>query len=111
MKHIGDRPLPEMYGPGLEIDCQCARCGSSCGWQDCCHCEDGSLGSDCIDDLCHGGQCIHGDSGFIACDICDGRGGWQHCLSGAEWCAANPMPGREGIEQGQIEWFTIKAGR
>lgn len=111
MKHIGDHPLPETYGPGLEIDCQCARCGSSCDWQHCYNCDEGSLGSDCIDDLCHGGECIHGDSGFIPCDICGGYGGWNQCLSGAEWCEANPMPGRESITQGQIEWFTIKAGR
>lgn len=35
---------------------------------------EGHLGSNCIDDLCHGGECIHGDSGTIRCDVCHGTG-------------------------------------
>ena len=93
---------------GKEYDCQCARCGSSCDSQDCWNCEDGSLGSDCCDDLCHGGECIHGDSGFIPCDVCRGHGHWFSCLSSPEWCEANPLPGRENIARGKIEWFCIE---
>lgn len=107
MKIIADRPTPEMYRSGLKIDCQCARCGSSCDYEHCTNCEDGSCGSDCIDDLCHGGECIHGDSGFIPCDICDGQGGWNYCMSSLEWCEANPLPGRESVQRGAIEWFTF----
>lgn len=78
---------------------QCARCGSSATWVDCYHCggDDEALGSDCIDDLCHGGECIHGYSGFIRCDICRGKGGWWRCCSGSAWCEAHPMAGREGV--------------
>lgn len=106
---IGDHPPDSMYRNGVEIDCQCARCGSSCDYVDCGHCDEGSLGSDCIDDLCHGGECIHGDSGFIPCDICGGAGGWHECLSSPEFCNGNPLPGRENVERGKIEWFTIES--
>lgn len=85
-------------GDGTWADeCQCARCGSSVEWVDCYNCDDGDLGSDCIDDLCHGGECMHGDSGFIRCDICNGKGGWWRCISGREWCLAHPLEGRAGI--------------
>ena len=82
-----------------EQDCQCARCGSSCEFLTCWNCggDDEALGSDCIDDLCHGGECIHGDSGFIRCDWCGGAGGAWHCISSPEWCNAHPMVGREGV--------------
>lgn len=90
-----------------EWDCQCGRCGSSCDYQECWNCDDGGCGSDCCDDLCHGGECIHGDSGQIRCDICQGHGGWWVCLSDREWCNANPIEGRENIKRGQIEWFKV----
>lgn len=78
---------------------QCARCGGSVDWASCYNCGgDGELGSDCIDDLCHGGECIHGDSGQLRCDICDGNGGWDRCISGPEYCNAHPMPGRESVK-------------
>jgi len=37
---------------------------------------EGHLGSDCIDDCCHGGDipCAHGDETTIPCDVCEGRG-------------------------------------
>ena len=90
-----------------EWDCQCARCGSSCDYVDCWNCEDGGCGSDCIDDLCYGGECIHGDTGQIRCDICQGHGGWWQCLSDPEWCQGNPLEGREDVKRGQIEWFNV----
>lgn len=108
MRIIADQPSPEMYRTGENLDCQCARCGSSCDYERCYNCDEGSLGSDCIDDLCHGGDCIHGDSGFIPCDTCNGAGGWNTCMSSPEWCKANPLPGRESIERGAIEWFTVE---
>lgn len=77
----------------------CARCGSSCEFVTCWYCggDPEALGSTCIDDLCHGGECIHGESGFIRCDWCRGEGGSYHCVSSPEWCEANPMQGREQI--------------
>ncbi len=72
MKAIADSPTPEMYESGMEIDCQCARCGSS-----------------------------------VDTDHCDGKGVWHRCMSSSEWCEANPIPGREDIKRGKIEWFTI----
>ena len=105
---IADAP-PE---DGREWDCQCARCGSSAGWEDCWQCGgEGTLGSACIDDLCYGGECIHGDDDQIPCDICHGHGGWNVCVSGAEWCNAHPLPGREETKHGAIEWFTFDAPR
>lgn len=83
---------------GSEEDCQCARCGSSCGWHNCEHCDHGEVERDAWD-FC--------GTYFQTCDICDGRGGWDFCCSGAEWCEANPMKGREHIKNGQVEWFTI----
>lgn len=95
--HIGKHPLPEMYAEGLEIDCQCARCGSSCDWQECIECYDGQYeDADC--------------SGVVwmnRCNACEGRGGTQRCMSSHEWCEANPLPGRESVKRGKIEWFTI----
>lgn len=61
---------------GRDEDNQCARCGSSVVFEECLSCEDGESGSDCIDDMCHGGECIHGDTGRLKCTACNGRGGW-----------------------------------
>lgn len=78
---------------------QCARCGSSAFWIDCYNCggDETSLGSDCIDDLCHGQDCIHGDPGYLRCDVCRGKGGWWRCCSSPDWCNAHPMAGRESV--------------
>ena len=87
----------------VETDCECANCGSSVMWVDCGQCDEGYLGSDCIDDLCHGGECIHGDSGQIRCDFCRGEGGWWRCVSEPDWCKAHPMAvpvSGAGSEQG-----------
>jgi hypothetical protein len=99
---IADHPTDEMYATGLEIDCQCARCGSSCYWEDCSNgCEDGYLNRYEEDPLWY-------DNDYDQlCEICCGRGGWQLCDSGHEWCQANPLPGQEDIRRGAIEWFTI----
>jgi hypothetical protein len=100
MTSISGRPTAEMYASGLEIDCQCARCGSSCDWRECPECEDGYV---CDDD----------DADWFdedrPCQYCRGRGGEQWCLSSPESCQANPLPGRENVERGKIEWFTINS--
>lgn len=97
---------------GQEWDCQCARCGSSVDdGESCWQCfGEGDLGSACIDDLCYGNEeCIHGDSEVITCDICGGRGVLPPtCLSGAEWCEAHPMPGRDATPRGSLEWFVVE---
>lgn len=73
-----------------DVDRGCARCGSSTGWIDCWSCADG-LAYDEDDDT--------GEPILVACEWCDGRGGHDACLSGAEWCEANPLPGQEEVER------------
>lgn len=45
----------------------------------------------------------------MQCSICEGYGGWWHCLSSPEWCKANPLDGRAAVERGAIEWFEVTA--
>jgi hypothetical protein len=92
---------PHPPADGRDWDCQCARCGSSCYYRDCWNCEDGYSHHNCGDDCC----CCAFPEPNVVCDICDGDGGWNCCLSSAEWCQANPLPGRENVERGKIEWF------
>jgi hypothetical protein len=102
IKVIANQPTAEMYATDLEIDCQCARCGSSCEWVDCwAGCEDGYVNRHEEDPLWYDDECDW------PCDECHGRGGWQHCISSAEWCEANPLPGREDVRRGAVEWFTV----
>lgn len=82
---------------GREWDCQCARCGSSCHF------------IECNDWDCDHGYQIDDDGNIIGtCDNCLGYCGWNVCGSGDEWCEANPLPGRESVERGQIEWFVVR---
>lgn len=105
VNHIGSRPLPEMYAPDLEIECQCARCGSSVHYEDCSECcGEGVTHHDCGEDCC---ACLHPENN-VPCEICNSTGVNHFCLSSAEWCQANPIPGREGFRRGEIEWFTIR---
>lgn len=76
---------------GREWDCQCARCGSSV-----------------IDEWCPdcGGDCeVWEDGESFSCSTCDGAGCWRVCASEDGWCEAHPIPGREQIRRGAIEWF------
>lgn len=91
-------PRPPQEG---EWDCQCARCGSSVHWQECTNCEDGYSDHDCGDDCC---CCLYPEPNVV-CDYCDGYSGWYACLSSSIWCDANPLPGREDIKRGTIEWY------
>lgn len=90
---------------GREEDCQCARCGSSCYYMDCDECVDGYSHHDCGEDCC---SCVNAEYN-VRCAACGGSCGWQVCMSGQDWCEANPIPGREQIEHGAIEWFDIPA--
>lgn len=66
---ITDDPDIEWFDTPYGKDCQCRRCGSSCGWSDCWDC--------------------NGVDEYAAnCRTCNRRGGWYYCLSSAEWCAA-----------------------
>lgn len=67
----------------------CARCGSSLGWEDCPACLLGEIEVDDDDGMCSLEQC----------HACEGRGGWDVCLSSADWCQANPLPGCESTER------------
>jgi hypothetical protein len=102
MRAIADSPPPEMYQAGLEIDCQCARCGSSMDTERCTECDDGFDGHDCGDDCC---CCLYPEEN-VTCQYCDGKGIWWTCLSSPEFCQANPLPGRENVPRGKVEWFT-----
>lgn len=93
---------------GAQWENQCARCGSSMHWEDCEQCdEDGMSGHDCGEDCC---CCLDPEENMI-CDTCDGEGGWWMCLSDDEWCNAHPLPGREHVQRGRVEWFRIYVSR
>jgi hypothetical protein len=104
VKTIAEHPPDEMYASGLEIDCQCARCGSSMSTEHCQECEDGFDGHDCGEDCC---CCLHPEDN-VECQYCRGTGVRHICLSSPEWCGANPLPGREDVQRGAIEWYTIE---
>lgn len=104
MKIIANEPPPEIYKLGCEIDCQCARCGSSVYSEHCDQCEDGFDGHECGEDCC---MCRYPEDN-VPCQYCDGTGFWRRCMSSPEWCEANPLPGRENISRGLIEWFTVE---
>ena len=99
MTHIGPKPPNEFYRADLDIDCQCARCGSSMGYERC-SCDGGTEWIEDEDD----------EVSDRVCDICDGEGGWHRCMSDPEWCNANPLEGRENVKRGEIEWFTVPEG-
>lgn len=103
MRAIAERPPDEMYASGLEIDCQCARCGSSVETERCEYCEDGFDGHDCGEDCC---CCLHPEEN-VPCQYCRGTGVWRRCMSFMKWCEENPLSGREAVQRGEIEWFTV----
>lgn len=91
------RPFPP--DSHTEWDCQCARCGSSCWYERCTdlHCN------------CDVYEGLATDDHHGTCDTCGGAGGWYVCGSSPEWCEANPLPCREFVERGKIEWFRVRA--
>jgi hypothetical protein len=92
---------------GRSWECQCARCGSSADYVRCDSCEDGYSHHDCGEDSC----CCLDPEDNVPCDICQGRGGWNVCLSTEQWCNEHPCPGRIIVPRGSIEWFTFDAPR
>jgi len=89
---------------GQEWYCQCARCGSSADFHRCDQCEDGYSDHECGEDCC----CCADPELNVICDICQGHEGWYLCMSSPEWCKSNPLPGRESIERGSIQWFVVE---
>jgi hypothetical protein len=82
----------------------CARCGSSIAFETCEHCGgSGADGHECGEDCC---SCADPEDN-VACGICGGDGHYGVCLSSAEWCEANPRPGREGVERSTVEEFEV----
>jgi hypothetical protein len=95
---VSDRPPRD----GNTWDCQCARCGSSAECVPCDECGgEGFVDHDCGEDCC----CCAEPENNVPCDICRGHGHWYHCISSKEWCEKNPIPGREEMSRGRIEWF------
>lgn len=79
----------EWFRHGDEEGCQCARCGSSCTFEDC---------YECAGDGYFEGYDEEDEDVFLDCKTCGGNGGWHVCLSGAAWCLAHPIAGREEQE-------------
>lgn len=75
-----------------DIEEQCARCGSSMGYEDCEVCPAFGYYYDPDPD----------------CYACHGTGTAWFCLSSAEWCEANPLPGREEVERHTVEEFVVR---
>lgn len=73
------------------IEIQCARCGSSLGWEQC--------------EVCP--LVGYYDEPDPNCPECHGDGGITFCLSSAEYCATNPLPGRENVERSTVEEFEV----
>lgn len=94
------RPFP--HSDGGEWECQCARCGSSADWRECEECDDGYVEDDWGDDVVP-------EMHTVPCQFCRGHGGDYWCMSSREYCEANPLPGRESVERGKIEWFRVRA--
>lgn len=100
---IGDHPHD-----GKDYEPCCARCGSSVDWQDCEECGgEGYVDHDCGEDCC---ACLNPEDN-VPCDCCRGNTGWYRCLSSDEWCKANPLPGRETVGRGAVEWAETKGNQ
>ena len=83
-------------------DYQCARCGSSIEHVECDSCDEfGMDGHDCGEDCC----CCEHPVDNVPCAVCGGKGGWWRCLSGWEWCMANPRAGRDDVRTGTVEEY------
>lgn len=73
----------------------CARCGGDTQWADCPNCDEfGYSHHNCGEDSC---CCLYPENNVV-CDWCGGTGGRLHCANTPAWCAANPLPGREGVQ-------------
>lgn len=91
---------------GRAWDCQCARCGSSLEWHQCGAC--GGEGITAPGELYESDPLWYSPDDYENCHQCDGEASWPICCSSKEWCEAHPIIGREGMESGTPEWFTVQ---
>ncbi len=70
-----------------ETEVSCKRCGSSLVYEDC--------------EICP--ACGWYEEFDPGCPFCHGVGTCPVCLSSAEWCQANPLPGREDVARSTPE--------
>lgn len=73
------------------IEIQCARCGSSLTYEPCEWCP----ATGCFDDY------------DPDCPRCHGEGFVPWCCSHAEYCEANPLPGRKDVKRHSVEEFEV----
>lgn len=98
---FGDNPPND----GREWDCQCARCGSSIEWEQCGAC--GGEGITAPGELYEQDPLWYDQDDYEPCHQCNGDASWGICLSSPEWCNSHPIPGREAVERGTIEWYPL----
>lgn len=91
---MGESTTARKAGGGVSTytDVQCARCGSSLEYEDCGWCASCGWGPDDFDP---------------SCPRCKGTGYAPYCVSSAEWCNSNPLPGREATERHTPEEFEL----
>lgn len=92
---------------GQKWECQCARCGSSLGWEECSAC--GGEGATSPGELYEQDPLWYDEDDCENCHQCGGQGSFPSCLSGSEWCEANPIVGRENIPSSTPEWFVVES--
>jgi len=100
---IGSNPPRD----GREWYCDCARCGSDIYWESCGGCD--GEGRTAPGELHEEDPLWYDPDDTEPCHQCGGEASWPTCLSTPEWCAANPLDGRESVERSTPEWFALKA--
>ena len=86
---------------------RCGRCGSDGSFEDCEDCYGtGVSGHECGEDTC---SCTDPEDNII-CATCLGTGVFFNCLPTVKWCETHPLPGRENILSGTVEWVRMKKG-
>lgn len=98
---IAERPPND----GAEWDCQCARCGRSVEWIECEAC--GGEGITGPGELYEEDPLWYDMNDTGPCRQCNGEASWPVCMSTESYCQNNPIPGREDIKRGRVEWFRI----
>lgn len=91
---------------GRDWECQCARCGSSLDWISCEAC--GGEGITGPGELYEDDPLWYDVDDYEPCHQCGGQASWPSCLSGPEWCNANPLSGREAVKRDTPEWFVVE---
>ena len=79
-----DRPCPESF--------ETRTAAKKRTWEDCGMCE----------------ACGYSREPDPTCPTCHGDGYAAWCLSSAEWCEANPLPGRENTPRHTVEEFEVE---